>query len=75
MLQCQFDFVVVVVVDFFLFACLFICSLRVEGTLPGIEVKISDTKLASLVKVSSCIVGGKVERSYYSHLATHTQNN
>ena len=26
-------------------------SLRVEGTLPGFEVKISDTKLASLVKV------------------------
>lgn len=28
------------------------CSLRVEGTLPGFEVRISDTKLISLIKVS-----------------------
>ena len=32
------------------------CSLRVEGTLPGFDVKISDVKLASLLKVCVCVL-------------------
>ena len=42
---------VIVFVVVFVIVFVFVYSVRVEGTLPGFEIVISDTKLASLVKV------------------------
>ncbi len=36
----------------FLIVVVVVCSLRVEGTIPGFDVTISDRQLTSLVKVS-----------------------
>ena len=50
------------------------CSVRVEGTLPGFEVKISDVRLASLIKVRVLFFSLETGQQSSKYMLEHSED-